>query len=167
MGQYYLTVNLDKRQYLHPHRFGDGLKLLEFGSSGDGTMTGLAILLAEGNGRGGGDLRSGHPIIGSWAGDRIVIAGDYSDPLKYLDGVSGDKLQRVAEHCFTEGYRQAERVNLYHWARSTFEDISDTVLSALADDPYIKQPLQERLKSFRKPDYLPLPGDLKRKVYGE
>ncbi len=166
MGQYYLTVNLDKRQYLHPHRFGEGLKLLEFGSSSDGTLTGLAILLADGIGRGSGDLHSGHAIIGSWAGDRIVLAGDYGDGLKYLNGVHRDKLQRVAEKCFTERYQQAERVNLYHWAANTFEDISDTVLMALADDPYIKQSLQEGLKSFRSADYLPLPDDLMNKVYG-
>ena len=70
MGQYYLIVNLDKRQYLHAHKFGDGLKLLEFGSSGSGTMCALAILLADGNGRGGGDLTiddgaPGADIIGS------------------------------------------------------------------------------------------------------
>lgn len=40
MGQYHYVVNLDKKQYLRPHRFGDGLKLLEFGSSGQGTMLG-------------------------------------------------------------------------------------------------------------------------------
>ena len=37
-------------------RFGDGLKLLEFASSSCATMTALAILLADGNNRGGGDL---------------------------------------------------------------------------------------------------------------
>ena len=55
MGQYYLTVNCDKEQYLNAHRFGQGLKLLEFGCDSDGVMTGLAILLSNGNGRGGGD----------------------------------------------------------------------------------------------------------------
>ena len=84
MGQYYLIVNVDKGEYLNPHRFGDGLKLLEFGPSGSGTMTGLAVLLADGNGRGGGDLGSDHPIIGSWAGNRIVVAGDYADPWNFI-----------------------------------------------------------------------------------
>jgi cytoskeletal protein CcmA (bactofilin family) len=50
-------------------------------------MQGLAILLAHSNDRGGGDLRcSGKSIpeeltslVGSWAGDRIVVAGDYDD----------------------------------------------------------------------------------------
>lgn len=47
-----------------------------------GTLTALTILLASANGRGGGDLRleEDHPleeIVGSWAGDRIAIIGDY------------------------------------------------------------------------------------------
>ena len=79
MGQYYLIVNIDKRQYLNPHKCGDGLKLLEFASGSCGTLAALAILLADGNGRGGGDLHSDNPVIGSWAGDRIAIAGDYAD----------------------------------------------------------------------------------------
>src|ERR1035437_2545598 len=83
MGQYHLVVNLDKHQYLHPHRLGDGLKLMEFGRSRDGTMTALAFLLAcsacEG-GRGGGDPREdSEGVIGSWAGDRIAIIGDYAE----------------------------------------------------------------------------------------
>jgi hypothetical protein len=79
MGQYYKVANLDKKQYLHPHKFDDGLKLMEFGYSSGGTMAALAILLAVGNGRGGGDLKSTHSLIGSWAGDRIAIVGDYVD----------------------------------------------------------------------------------------
>ena len=39
MGQYHLILNLDKRQYLEPHAFGEGAKLLEFGASMEGTMT--------------------------------------------------------------------------------------------------------------------------------
>jgi hypothetical protein len=95
MGQYYIVVNIDKQQFIDPHRCGDGAKLLEFASSGCGMMACLAILLADGNGRGGGDLMvwnqmtgenapvPGAEIIGSWAGDRIVIAGDYADPDSY------------------------------------------------------------------------------------
>ena len=29
MGQYHLTVNLDKHEFIHPHQLGDGLKLGE------------------------------------------------------------------------------------------------------------------------------------------
>lgn len=83
MGQYYVIANLDKKEFINPTSFGDGSKLLEFGSSSDGTMTGLVVLLASSNGRGGGDLhlrsdRWSH-IPGRWAGDRVVVAGDYDD----------------------------------------------------------------------------------------
>ena len=84
MGQAYIIVNETKKQYIHPHRFGDGYKLCEFGSSSRGTMFALAVLLARGNGRGGGDLRSDDPIVGSWAGDAIVVLGEYTDQ---YDGV--------------------------------------------------------------------------------
>lgn len=83
MGQYHYVVNLDKKQFLHPHRFGDGLKLMEFGQSGGGTMTALAILLGVSSregGRGGGDFRLDREgIVGSWGGDRIAIVGDYAE----------------------------------------------------------------------------------------
>lgn len=132
MGQYYITVNLDKKQYLFPHKFDDGLKLMEFGCSSMGTMTGLAILLADGNGRGGGDLHSEDPIVGSWAGDRIVITGDYADPGKFLPkGVTKKKLKEISKKCHSEGYQEADRVNLYDYVREEFEDISYKVIEVL------------------------------------
>src|SRR5688500_13732209 len=79
MGQYHIVVNADKRQFIHLHRLGDGLKRMEFGNSAGGVMTGLAILLAVSNGRGGGDLHSENELIGSWGGDRIAIVGDYAE----------------------------------------------------------------------------------------
>jgi len=112
MGQHYRMVNLDKKQYLHPYKLGDGLKLLEFGTAGEGTMMALAALLADGNGRGGGDLLSDHPLVGSWAGDRIVIAGDYADNGRFVDN--------------------SER-NLYTEACEQFEDISDRIREVLED----------------------------------
>lgn len=82
MGQYYYTMNVDKKQYLHPHKFDEGLKLMEFSMCRGGTMTALALLLAVGNGRGSGDARCSDPkhMIGSWAGDRIAVVGDYCEP---------------------------------------------------------------------------------------
>jgi len=97
MGQYYKIVNLDKRKYIKPHDLGDGAKLLEFGMSGGGTMAALAVLLANGNGRGGGDIKTNDPIVGSWAGDKIVIIGDYADPDQF--GVEG-QLYSVASDSF-------------------------------------------------------------------
>lgn len=117
MGQYFKVVNLDKRQYLHPHKFHDGLKLMEFGSSSDGTMCALAILLADSNGRGGGDCRSDNPLIGSWAGDHIVITGDYADAgqwSEYFLDIEG-----------------ATTTELYDLLEEHFEDISEKILDAV------------------------------------
>jgi len=133
MGQYYVLVNLDKKEFLHPHAFGNGLKLLEFGDSSSGTMTGLAILLADGNGRGGGDLHSQNPIIGSWAGDRIVIAGDYADEGKW-------------------GLEPTE--TLYSRAHKCYHDISVEVMTAMADDKWLRQGLLERRGHFGSDDWL-------------
>ena len=82
MGQYYYVVNLDKKEFLYPHKLGDGLKLWEI-CAGGGTSMALVALLADGNGRGGGDFNA-HPLVGSWCGDRIVVAGDYADNGRFL-----------------------------------------------------------------------------------
>lgn len=128
MGQYYIIVNLDKKQYLHPLKFGDGLKLMEFATSQCGVLTALAILLADGNGRGGGDLNSDDPIIGSWAGDRIVIAGDYADEGKFIDDPKGKKQ------------------NLYAYAEDNFEDISERVLRVMMEDWVVASELLKAAK---------------------
>lgn len=83
MGQYFKVVNLDKKEYLHPHKFGDGLKLLEFGCSSHSTLTALTLLLRKSNESGGGDIQIENDMIGSWAGDRIVIIGDYDKSKLY------------------------------------------------------------------------------------
>ena len=152
MGQYYYIVNTKKRQYLHGHKFGDGIKLLEFGSSGTGTMLGLAVLLADGNGRGGGDLRSQNPIVGSWAGDPIVIAGDYADDGSHVPPEDIVAYQTAAGadpemvKYFKDKGKQITGVipNLYNVASTCYTDISDDVILALCDDPYTRKALIER-----------------------
>lgn len=66
-------VNLDKHQYLTPEAFGNAPTLEGIATSRDGIMQGLAVLCADGNGRGGGDLNVESEVVGSWAGDRIVL----------------------------------------------------------------------------------------------
>ena len=79
MGQYHMIVNLDKKEYLDPHNFDEGIKLMEFGSDGCGVLRALAVLLSNSPNRGGGDLHSDDTeYYGRWAADRIVIAGDYA-----------------------------------------------------------------------------------------
>jgi hypothetical protein len=103
MGQYWRCVNLDKREYLNPHKLGCGLKLWEQLANHPSTGTALIILCAAmPEPRGGGDLDTDDeredPLvkdlkeaagvsyseiakrtIGRWAGDRIALVGDYAE----------------------------------------------------------------------------------------
>jgi hypothetical protein len=79
MGQYHEVYNLDKKERIYPHAINNGLKLYEQVGHIGSTSTALFALLANSNGRGGGDFPK-HDLIGHWAGDRILIQGDYAEP---------------------------------------------------------------------------------------
>ena len=84
MGQYHVAVNVTKQERLSPHPFGNGLKMWEQSSGGEGSfMFALYYLLASPHKRGGGDfpgVESGVcPNQGRWHGDRVVIVGDYAE----------------------------------------------------------------------------------------
>lgn len=79
MGQYHKVYNVDKREYIEPHEISNGLKLVEQIGYEHSTSTALFLLLANSNGRGGGDVED-HEFIGRWAGNRIVVQGDYAEP---------------------------------------------------------------------------------------
>ena len=113
MGQYFYVINLTKKEYLYPHKFGDGLKLMEFGASGRGTMLGLALLLRQSSEGGGGDYHGEHEYLGRWAGDQIAIVGDYDES------------------------------NLYQIADESYTDISWDVLEMMLEDEYVLQSFQE------------------------
>ena len=75
MGQYFLIVNLDKKEYIHPHELGSGLKLWEICANNICRV--LPFLLRKSNETGGGDIHKDYKNAGRWAGDRIVVIGDY------------------------------------------------------------------------------------------
>lgn len=79
MGQYWIPVNLDKKEYIDPHQLGSGLKLWEQIAGG---FTGPALIIltaAMPDARGGGDFKDGWEAVGRWAGDRITLVGDYAE----------------------------------------------------------------------------------------
>lgn len=78
MGQYHVIVNLDKGEYIHPHRLGDGLKWWEQAASEQGIMAALWGAITCPEPRGGGDPGK-HPWVGRWHGDRVVMVGDYAE----------------------------------------------------------------------------------------
>jgi hypothetical protein len=156
MGQYYKTVNIDKKEFLNPHTFGDGLKLMEFGLSGMGTLSALTILLADGNNRGGGDLHApdtdpvAQSVIGSWAGCRITITGDYADEGKFvtdedvkdLKDEDGNPVLDDAGNPITK-----DKINLYSVAGNKFKDVSAEALYCLLLDSYFQEECKTRLSN--------------------
>lgn len=89
MGQYFMIVNLDKREFLHPHKLGMGLKLWEIcANHGAGV---IAYLLRKSDEGGGGDQNDENAKwAGHWAGDRLVVIGDYDSSGLYNE-VRGEK----------------------------------------------------------------------------
>lgn len=81
MGQYWVCVNLDKKEYIFGHDLGHGIKLWEIAANFPGIQTGLVILLAaQPEPRGGGDFsEDGLTTVGRWVGDRVVLVGDYAE----------------------------------------------------------------------------------------
>ena len=132
MGQYYLPVNLDKKQYIHNQNFGGGLKLCEHGGM---ILNCLVALLADGNGRGSGDLDSNNPIIGSWAGDRIMFAGDYADPRPEF--AKPTPVWNERKHTWENG-PLSEDQTIYRLAREEWRDISLDIFLAMLEDPLFK-----------------------------
>lgn len=129
MGQYHYTVNLDKREFLYPHKLGDGLKLLEQANSVGGVMVALHILLACSNGRGGGDFAS-HPLVGRWAGDRIAVIGDYAD----ADDLRDDNSEFIYSLLHREEFEDTWETGVPpEWEKVFYKDISDDILPLVED----------------------------------
>jgi hypothetical protein len=78
MGQYYLVVNKDRQEYISPHQLGCGAKLWEICANDLPRV--LPYLLHQSSGTGGGDPHNQETVhLGRWAGDRIVVVGDYDN----------------------------------------------------------------------------------------
>lgn len=61
MGQYYKAVNIDRREYLSPHSFNCGARLMESCYVGNDFVNALTTLLT-----------------GLWHADRVMYIGDYA-----------------------------------------------------------------------------------------
>lgn len=70
MGQYYIIANVDKKEFLHPHNYGCGMKLTEWSYQGNHLVNAMLNLMKN-----------------RWKGDRVFVVGDYAD-LKDYDGDS-------------------------------------------------------------------------------
>ena len=90
MSQYHSIYNIDRKEYISPSRLDSCNQLLSQVGWPASTSTVLFLLLANSNNRGGGDAPF-NKNIGRWAGDRIVVQGDYaySSDKGFVDVVYG------------------------------------------------------------------------------
>lgn len=83
MGQYFLLVNKTKKQFMYGNAFGDGIKAKEI--LWNGTMLkALGFLLMKSDSGDNYELFS-NPLCGYWAGDEILIIGDYDSSKLYTE----------------------------------------------------------------------------------
>ncbi len=123
MGTGYLIVNPAKRQFFDPPQFGDN-------GRNSGVLIGchataLAFLVCQSN----YPLRLGI-LQGSWVGDRVILAGDNSEPLEDFRTHASDE--------------DRQHGDWYRLACNEFENISGKLIVLLADSD------DEFLQSFVK-----------------
>ncbi len=114
MGQYFIVANTTKKEFLHPHKFGQGIKFMEFSVEGCGVMHGLAHLLAQSS---DGVATDDPEITGRWISDNVVIVGDNDSSGLYSYALE----------------------NEYEWT-----DISNAVIQHIGRDNYVQAELCER-----------------------
>lgn len=87
MGQYYLLVNLDKKEYVDPQEDGDLYKFLEIVWGGNTCKLLMFLLRKSDKVEGGGDIDdpAKYPLLGHWAGDRIELVGDYDSSMLFFE----------------------------------------------------------------------------------
>lgn len=150
MGQYWIPVNLTKKEFVSPHMLGSGLKLWEQLANPPGVGAALIVLTAAmPERRGGGDLDldtnwhgpervnmadagpmpDGYPevarrTIGRWAGDRIAIVGDYAHD---DDLLPEDEASKIYDLCWSKAWaREGEQP-----PEGAFTDISEDVCTVI------------------------------------
>ena len=93
MGQYHHPVCIEAEEGLSPHSLGCGLKEGEQGFTRPGTPNAIVALVCARGGNMPADC-SQSPLIGRWAGKRVLVQGDYAedDDIPNWDGPALSKL---------------------------------------------------------------------------
>ena len=78
MGQYHMIVDMTAMEGLDPHALGTGLREWEIVAAEAGVCAALVGLISTAPGNMPADLGN-DPMVGRWAGHRILAVGDYAD----------------------------------------------------------------------------------------
>lgn len=112
MGQYHALYNKTKKELVYGSELGMGAKAKEHTGFPGSMSDALYLLLSNSMGRGGGDYEA-HPCMGRWAGDQVVVEGDYAEPgdpgfVENTDGYTniGPTVRHMMEALFPENYAQ-------------------------------------------------------------
>src|ERR1700730_10085858 len=93
MGQYLHPVCIEAEEGLNPHGMDQGLKEGEQGFSRPSTPNAMVALVCARGGNMPADC-SQSPIIGRWAGKRVLVVGDYAED-KDIPGWRGPRLSKL------------------------------------------------------------------------
>ena len=157
MGQYWMVVNLDKKEFVNPHKLGCGLKLWEQLANSPGTGQALLILQAAmPEARGGGDFtldsdneeynEIAERTIGRWVGDRVVVIGDYAVD---SDLPRRQKASKIYSYCMSKEDWKENIRNMYRDIKKLKAGtMYSNVLSPVAVSERIKE-IEDRIASYK------------------
>ena len=142
MGQYFVVANTTKKEFLHPHKFGSGLKFLEFTLDGCSVMSGLAHLLGQSS---DGVAHDDATVTGRWIGDHVIIVGDYDTSGVFDEAMDGndytDISNAVIQHMGKAPYVQSRLSEHHRWdgggANPVFQNGGSFMLPTLRPDEVI------------------------------
>lgn len=123
MGQYYLAVNLDKKEFLSPHKYDSGAKLMEHSWFENKLVRTIENLLS---------------LDGKWKGDRIVWAGDYMDEKIFLEGflsVIGDRNLYMHAH---ENFKEIHNQDYINESSDKFQYIINHTKNEFVDKTHVR-----------------------------
>ena len=142
MGQYFVVANTTKKEFLHPHKFGSGLKFLEFTLDGCSVMSGLAHLLGQSS---DGVANDDVTVTGRWIGDHVIIVGDYDTSGVFDEATDGNDYTDISnagiQHMGKDPYVQSRRSEHHRWdgggANPVFQNGGSFMLPTLRPDEVI------------------------------
>jgi hypothetical protein len=91
MGQYHKVINLDKQEVVEPYGLGLGAKQYEQTGCEASLADAIYLLVMTSPASGGGDWPL-TDVSGRWAGDRVIVLGDYTSKEALPEADKADKL---------------------------------------------------------------------------